>query len=161
MQRVPDLVKVWLFLLVGVTAVVVRLDVVRTARLMVTAQVEIADALDVLTADSSDHADEVKLKQVVVMPGVPLRMSEDGDVREVVVMINDVGQVHHCLVTLIFGRVELGFGVVGHIYRMLHVAQPGLYPRRILFPSTGDYECFGVFASAGPRFRVGEFGYRL
>ena len=77
--------------------------------------VEVSFSGDMVTAQSSNHLHGVLTQEVVVMVAPAMGMHEDHDIGQVVVVIDDVGQVDHNFVTFVSGRVEGRFGVVGNV----------------------------------------------
>lgn len=49
------------------------------------------------------------------MPAVVVAVVEDHVVREVVIVVYQVGEVGHCFAALIAGRVEFGKGVICYV----------------------------------------------
>ena len=79
----------------------VQVQPVRTPGLLVAAAVEVADAGDVRVAEMADRIRGVGVEQVVVVPGRQVRVEEDGRVGQVVVVVDDVGQVDHGFVAFV------------------------------------------------------------
>lgn len=75
-----------------------------------------------------------------------MRVHEHGDVIEVVVVIDDVRQVHHHLVALVGGHVERGGVIVDGVDGTRQVGV-GLYdgvdPGGVVFLQSGDHEGLG------------------
>lgn len=63
-----------------------------------------------LNPDITDQGDQVGL----LVPGFLVTVNEDGVIWEVVVAVDDEGEINHCFVTFVFGDLEgdSGVGVV-------------------------------------------------
>lgn len=72
------------------------------------------------------------------MPADPVRMHEYHDVREVVVVVNEVGEVDHCFMALVEGRVEGGVGVVDDVDEGFYINELGGDPVGIFPLQPGD-----------------------
>lgn len=79
----------------------VREEMVGAGRVAVAAQVDIAIADDLAQIQVGQHGRATHLKKLVIVPGVFVRMHEDGDVREMVVEVDDEGQVGHDFVAFV------------------------------------------------------------
>lgn len=78
---------------VEVAAGAVHMDPVGAAGVVVAAHVHVAHASDALVVEALDHLRRVEAEQLVIVPGVAVGVHEDGRVGEVVVVVDDVGEV--------------------------------------------------------------------
>ena len=78
---------------VEVAARAVHVDPVRAARVVVAADVHVAHACNALVVEALDHLRGVEAQEHVVVPGVAVSVHEDGGIGEVVVVVDDVGEV--------------------------------------------------------------------
>lgn len=79
----------------------VPFDPFRAAGVQFTAHVEIALFDDVGAAEVVDHDGAVFGHQNIVVPGVAGGVEEDGDVGELVVVLQDVFEVDHCFTAFV------------------------------------------------------------
>src|SRR5947207_10344337 len=93
------------------------MDVVGTTWVEMTPQVHVSIAQNLLAAESSDHVDGARVHKIIVVPGDLMRVHEQRDITEIVVVVNNVSQIHHNLVSLIPRNSKLGIGVINGVDR--------------------------------------------
>lgn len=98
-----------------------HLDIRGTSGAPVTPEIHEAHLLYVLELEIV-HGPRVGVKLIIDVPGdwiaFLVRVQEDGDVREAVVVIDDVCEIRHSFFPLIRGGVEsIGRGVINRVYR--------------------------------------------
>lgn len=71
----------------------VKMQVVGATRLKMTPQSKILFTNYSIGVQPSEHFDQLAVKEVVVMPGYLIRMDKDRDIREAIVVIDDVALV--------------------------------------------------------------------
>lgn len=93
-----DYVLLWLM---DVILSSVKMQVVGATRLKMTPQSKILFTNYSIGVQPSEHFDQVAVKEVVVMPGYLIRMDKDRDIREAIVVIDDVAKIGHRLVAFV------------------------------------------------------------
>lgn len=88
------------------------MDVCWAAGPGVAAEIHVAESGDAWGREACDGVAHVGVEQVVVVPRGLMRVDEDGDVAEDVVVVDDVGEVRHDFVAFVLGHRVLGAGVV-------------------------------------------------
>ena len=79
---------------VKVAARAIHVYPVGAAGLVVAADVHVSQARDAVVVEAFEHLRRVEAEEHVVVPGPAVGVHEDGRVGEVVVVVNDVGEVH-------------------------------------------------------------------
>lgn len=79
---------------IEVAARSIHVNPIGAARIVVTADVHVAEASNPLMVELLEHLCAVLAHEDVVMPGVAVGMHEDGGVGEVVVVVDEVGQIN-------------------------------------------------------------------
>lgn len=162
---------------VKVAAGMVHVYPVGTAGLVVAANVHVAHTGDAVVVEALDHLGGVEAEEHVVVPCVAVGVHEDDGVGKVVVMVNDVGEVHlkragqpactrnsntcvkkrgsyHGLAALVLGDLVLGIGIVDFIDYEGRIGNLGLHPANVLLLGLGDDNLVRVVASRGLAHRV-------
>ena len=141
----PDACEVYLFQLVPILFLGVDVDVVGAAGFWVTAEIEVADAGDVVVAELAEHLGQVPVLQVVIVPCFLAGVDEDAGVGEIVVVVDNVGEVDHCFVAFVDGWMERGGWVVCEVDGRVEVGKFAGDPGGVFVAHAGDDEGLTVF----------------
>lgn len=106
-------------------------DLARTPDYPDAAQVDVADSAEVGEAEVPEGREGVVVR-VVVVPGEPRRVHEEHVLRQAVVAIDHVRQVHHRLAALVHGHRQRRARVVGYVDVRVPVGEQGGDPGRVL-----------------------------
>ena len=97
----------------------------------VAAEVHVALHLQMVEAKPAEHSEPIVFR-VVIVPLEAVGVGEDHVVWETVVVIDDIGEIHHCLVALVDRDCVLRLGIVNDVYLCLPVSQTAGSPGSVL-----------------------------
>ena len=83
-----------------------------TAWVEMTTQIHVAIAHHLVAIEPSHNINGTRVQEIVVVPGYLMRMHEYRNIAEIVVVVNDVCQIDHNLMSFIFRNGELGIRVI-------------------------------------------------
>ena len=85
---------------------------IRTAWVVMTTQIHVAITHHLVAIESSHNINGTQVQEIIVVPGYLMRVHEQRDIAEIVVVVNDVCQIDHNLMSFIFRDRELGIRVI-------------------------------------------------
>jgi hypothetical protein len=160
---------------VEITARSVHVDPIWTAWVVVAPYVHVAQACNTFVVETLDHLGCIEAHEHVVVPRALMGMHEDGRVREVIVVVNDVAEVdlrvelalelssnahvavaYHSLAALVLGDLVLGIWIVHFVDDDGRIGNLLAHPLEILLYGFWDDDLERVVAAWRLGAAVGE-----
>src|SRR5271163_2490897 len=90
----------------------IEMKPVRAARVVVASRVEVAFSSHVGVIESVNSHSGIEIVQNIVVPCALVWMEEQDGVRKLVVVVNDVRQINHCLIPLVLRNAQASIRII-------------------------------------------------
>ena len=119
----------------------IGMEPVRAARVVVASRVEVAFSSHVGVIESANSNSGIEIVQNVVVPCAFVWMKEQDDVRKLVVVVNDVRQVNHCLVPFVLRNAQASVRIIiiDNIDGRVQAGQ-SIDPRDVIVPQPSHHQ---------------------